>query len=88
MKMTPLQSLLDAYHSLKPNSRKHAEFYLSTGQLHPECHFVIATRLAAFIRRVEAGGLRLRTDVLRALDLPLPAEEVDEFPAELEGAAG
>jgi hypothetical protein len=86
--MTPdLQSLLDAFHELKPNSRKHAEFFLTTGRLHSECHYVIASRLADFVRRVETGGPRVRAEVLGALGLRLPAEEIKEFPAELEGAA-
>ena len=87
--MTPyLQSLLDAFRELKPNSRKHAEFFLTTGRLHSECHYVIASRLADFVRRVETGGPRLRAEVLQAFGLRLPSEELEEFPAELEGAAG
>ena len=86
--MTPdLQSLLDAFQELKPNSRKHAEFFLTTGRLHSECHYVIASRLADFVRRVETGGPRLRAELLQALGLRFPSEEIEEFPVELEGAA-
>ena len=70
------QSLLDAFHELKPNSREHAEFFLTTGRLHPECHHIIASRLADFVRRVEAGGPRLRAEVLQALGLTYCAEEL------------
>jgi hypothetical protein len=85
--VSQLQSLLDAFHELKPNSQRHAEFFLTTGRLHSECHYVIAARLANFVRRVETGGPRLRAEVLQALGFRLPSEEIAEFPAELEGAA-
>ena len=70
------QSLLNAVRELKPNSRKHAELFLTTGRLHPECHHIIASRLADFVRRVEAGGPRLRAEVLQALRLTYCAEEL------------
>ena len=67
--MTPnLQSLLDAFHELKPNSRKHAEFFLMNGRLHSEVHFVIRERLADFIRRVEAAGPAIRAELLAELE--------------------
>jgi hypothetical protein len=72
-------------HALKPNSRRHAEFFLTTERLHPDCHHIIASRLADFVRRVEAGGPRLRAELLQALGLGLPAEELL---AEIESPAG
>jgi hypothetical protein len=70
--MSELQPLLDAFRALKPNSRRHAEFFLTNGRLHSEVHFVIRERLADFIRRVEAAGPAVREKLL----------------AELEGATG
>lgn len=70
--MTDLRPLLDAFRTLKPNSRRHAEFFVRTGQLHPECHHIIVSRLADFVRRLEASGPALREELL----------------AELAGAAG
>ena len=79
------QSLLNAFRELKPNSRKHAEFFLTTGRLHPECRHIIVSRLADFVCRVEAGGPRLRAEVLQALGLTYSAEELL---AAVAGAAG
>jgi len=70
------QSLLNAFRELKPSSRKHAEFFLTTGRLHPECHHIIASRLADFVCRVEAGGSRLRAEVLQALGLTYCTEKL------------
>ena len=63
----PRQSPLDAFRALKPNSRKHAEFFLKNGRLHSGVHFVIRERLADFIRRVEAAGPAIRAEPLAEL---------------------
>ena len=83
-----IQELVNQFHSFRPNSQAHADFFLRNGRLHPDAHWVIQERLAKWVRRVEAGGPVLRAEILQALGLTVEAEEVfpQEFPAELEGA--
>ena len=81
-----VQDLVDEFTKLKVNSQFHALQFLETSKLASSCHWIIAERLANFIRRLEAGGPRLRAEILRALGLRLPAEEIEEFSVELEGA--
>jgi hypothetical protein len=88
--MNNVQELVDEFHSFRPNSRAHADFFLRNGHLHPDAHWVIQERLAKWVRRVEAGGPALRAEILQALGLTLEAGKAfpQEFPAELEGVSG
>ena len=58
---------VEEFHSLKPNTRAHAVFWLRHGELHPEIHFVIRERLEGFIRRVAEASPEVRAALLTAL---------------------
>jgi hypothetical protein len=68
--------LMAAFRAFPRNARRHAEFWLREGYLHPEAHFLITERLAPWIDRVGAAGADLRT-ILMA-ELAPPEEETEK----------
>ena len=64
--MTQLD-FVQEFHSLKPNTRAHAIYWLRTGEPHPEIHFVIRDRLEGFIRRIREAGPEVCTGLLALL---------------------
>ena len=65
--MTHLDPVAE-FHSLKPNTRAHAAFWLLHGALHPEIHHVIRAKIEPWITRIETAGCEV-LDKLRALVL-------------------
>jgi hypothetical protein len=55
---------VEEFHSLKPNTRAHALFWLRHGAFHPEIHHVIRDRLEDFIRRVQEADPQIRAKLL------------------------